>query len=775
MNRSPDTLFVEQQGENENLFRKLQKQALAAYQRLCGEVWTDYNIHDPGVTLSDVLNYALTELDYRLRFDWKDYLTDPDGAFDAERYGFFPAAQVYPVSPVTADDYRKYLLSELPEIDNVRIRVSDTSPDRYRIDFDLSPFQSETDPEAICRRIARLYHWRRNLCEELEEVRPVRWKRISLSGDIHVGRGIDHLTLLAEIYWTAYAFLAGYPRFFSFANDDGEPVPPEQRFDGPLNNGIGIEVRSYPPYPTESQLYFLLKSVPGVRAIFSMLLKDENKQIVNRFEEPYMLIIPQTPEEMQVRLLVENTEVKISPRRLGAEVRRLYFRYKGTRPPAQADSPEADGRPGTYRDLSLYRSVQDDLPPVYGTGREGISENETDWRKAQANQLKAYLLLCDLTLLRGLNELQEFRTLLEQNAVYPAGRVPQPADPVYRWDRLTDPARTAAWTARNTRRQKERLLDYWDKLYGEDSRPAWLTDFLLYDETPEDAVERRIGFLKKAPCWGRDRFRAISLVPHAGPDNRSGMERYVAALLGWSDHEGHAAGNLFALYNLILVEDDLYFNPSGIVPGITLMHDFDIRGKNLEPVPFLPVTDDDIHFLQLRRELPFFQQNMLFTSLFHEGIRIDRFRIVTLEEADGCLLVFQSEKIRFRVNLGRFSDREKLIRVANRLRRFLRWLNLRSETLYLIEHQYFREPEPFALTAVLPGWSVRTADPHFREAFASWLTGRLPAHIRIRFRWLDIDELWRFEYNRSEWLKKYTGGEKEAARNHMDTIQTILT
>ncbi|MFR5760047.1 MAG: hypothetical protein ACLUE2_22270 [Bacteroides cellulosilyticus] len=36
--------------------------------RLSGKVWTDFNAHDPGVTLADIANYALTEMDYKLRF-----------------------------------------------------------------------------------------------------------------------------------------------------------------------------------------------------------------------------------------------------------------------------------------------------------------------------------------------------------------------------------------------------------------------------------------------------------------------------------------------------------------------------------------------------------------------------------------------------------------------------------------------------------------------------------------------------------------------------------
>ena len=74
--------YIEQQTEGNALYTELQRQTLAEAQRLSGKVWTDYNAHDPGVTLADTANYALTELDYKLGFPLPDYLSDRESAFD---------------------------------------------------------------------------------------------------------------------------------------------------------------------------------------------------------------------------------------------------------------------------------------------------------------------------------------------------------------------------------------------------------------------------------------------------------------------------------------------------------------------------------------------------------------------------------------------------------------------------------------------------------------------------------------------------------------------
>ena len=46
--------YIRQLAENENLYSYLQRQTLEEVHRLSGKVWTDFNAHDPGVTLVDI-------------------------------------------------------------------------------------------------------------------------------------------------------------------------------------------------------------------------------------------------------------------------------------------------------------------------------------------------------------------------------------------------------------------------------------------------------------------------------------------------------------------------------------------------------------------------------------------------------------------------------------------------------------------------------------------------------------------------------------------------
>lgn len=89
-------------------FQFLLKEGLKYIEQLGPKFWTDYNPHDPGVTILDVLCYAITELGYRADFDIKDILTNEKGII--ENKTFFPAASIFTNAPLTEIDYRKLLI-----------------------------------------------------------------------------------------------------------------------------------------------------------------------------------------------------------------------------------------------------------------------------------------------------------------------------------------------------------------------------------------------------------------------------------------------------------------------------------------------------------------------------------------------------------------------------------------------------------------------------------------------------------------------------------------
>ena len=56
-------------------FSELLEKGMKYVQELSGDVWTDYNSHDPGVTILEQLCYALTDVAFRTSLPIEEILT----------------------------------------------------------------------------------------------------------------------------------------------------------------------------------------------------------------------------------------------------------------------------------------------------------------------------------------------------------------------------------------------------------------------------------------------------------------------------------------------------------------------------------------------------------------------------------------------------------------------------------------------------------------------------------------------------------------------------
>ena len=68
----------------------LRQKGMEYIEKLGSRLWTDYNIHDPGITMLEALCYALTDLGFRTSLDIKDLLALP-ASETADANGQFPS------------------------------------------------------------------------------------------------------------------------------------------------------------------------------------------------------------------------------------------------------------------------------------------------------------------------------------------------------------------------------------------------------------------------------------------------------------------------------------------------------------------------------------------------------------------------------------------------------------------------------------------------------------------------------------------------------------
>jgi hypothetical protein len=88
-------------------YEKLRLLGLKYIEQFSKDIWTDYNVHDPGITTMELLEYVITDLAHRTSLPIEDILarTSSDTIKD-----FFTAREILPCNPVTFDDLRKKII-----------------------------------------------------------------------------------------------------------------------------------------------------------------------------------------------------------------------------------------------------------------------------------------------------------------------------------------------------------------------------------------------------------------------------------------------------------------------------------------------------------------------------------------------------------------------------------------------------------------------------------------------------------------------------------------
>lgn len=508
--------FIIRRNNGESLFDTLQASSLEYVQQLSGKVWTDFNLHDPGVTTLGILNYALTELDYRLRFPMTDYLTAPDGTVDTDKLGLFSPEKIFATNPVTLNDYRSLFLKTFDLIDDIQIspyEPGENSSDCYGcydLQVELSPLPDEQvqtgSTPLVEKQIVRLYHSHRNLCENLHNISFIKRNKLILTGDIETDGSIKPEKLLVIIYLEALKLFVSGTRY----SENNLPV---------------------------YSLYKNLKNLEGITTIRSLKFTGAEK------EETFYTLALSATDDLKIRLFRNGNEIKTD---LAAVLRKIHARInqKQAARHKKENIPEHVILKGKHRIMPHY-SIQHDFPACYTVGLKGISPGEKAKRKVQHLQFKAYLLLFDLLFIKGLKELGDLPRWMALNTNIPSNENYINDDPTLSEKLLVDsllfsgnqPGRLP-----DLEKNKDNLLGTLDKLYGEDSN----IPFVCLQDSAANRI-RRVNFLKQLPRLIADRFKGIDLYDPS-QNGASGLERYLSCLLGLTQQQK----SVFVIEHLLL-------------------------------------------------------------------------------------------------------------------------------------------------------------------------------------------------------------------------------
>jgi hypothetical protein len=156
--------MITRRDKEDNVYANLHRQALENIQALSGNRWSDFNAHDPGVTILEAALYALTEMQYHLQFPFETFLSVKN-KIKYSQFGLFPAEKIIAPSLVTTADYEQFIRANESEVKACRVSISDNG--KYIIQLET---KTGVDKTRIKKHIFNLYHAHRNLCETLDSI-----------------------------------------------------------------------------------------------------------------------------------------------------------------------------------------------------------------------------------------------------------------------------------------------------------------------------------------------------------------------------------------------------------------------------------------------------------------------------------------------------------------------------------------------------------------------------------------------------------------------------
>lgn len=435
-------------------FDFLRKKGIEYIESLGSQFWTDYNTHDPGITILEVLCYAITDLGMRINLPIEDLLSNSSSPIDEQ---FFTAAEILPTQSVTALDYRKIIIDIDPKrikncwlqkatktlyvnckegkislkkedfIDTLDTFIKETEIKGYYnilVDFDV---ENDTEKEVLKNKIITKFHEHRNLCEDILEVKEIEIQPVAVCALIEIDPEADEEYVHALITLELEKYLSPTINYYSLAEMFEKGYTSDQIFEGPfLDNGfIDSNELNDSSLRTEVRLSDIMQIIMNVEGV--TVIKDislNNCESIESEGSVWNLCIPTNKKPTLCHKSTLNFSKGILPVTINKTKAKKYLAdLKEDLAYSQqkaAENREIKIPMGKVTESDSYTSITNNFTENYGIGEIGLPESASAERKAKAKQLKGYLLFFDQILASYFKHLSNVKELLSINNELPS-------------------------------------------------------------------------------------------------------------------------------------------------------------------------------------------------------------------------------------------------------------------------------------------------------------------------------------------------------------------
>ncbi|MEM9885311.1 MAG: hypothetical protein AAF849_05405 [Bacteroidota bacterium] len=663
-----------------------------------------------------------------------------------------------------------------------------------------------------------LYEYR-NLGEDVHDIQIVSNQKINLCLDISVVEDADEEEVMATVIFRLQEFFTPSVKFYTLKQLLEKGHSCDEIFNGPLLcNGFiddeELEKAVLPKRIRLSDLYKIILDTPQVLTVNSLKVADFQEGTNDTtFPEDDKWCFPNedfaTADGCPIKPIIELRKSKLCVVKNGisTEIRendiadRISLLRLASRNLVGSSSNEVEIPTGTFRpDLADYLSVQYEFPQNYKIGENGVSDQASPLRQAQAKQLQAYLLFFDRLLGDYLQQLSQVRDLLS---------VHQDADSAtYFYQSLyevpgiqaliNDPALDQIQSEEDWQNYQNKENDYIKKLqqivetpdmrfnrkdriinhllarFGEQFT-AYATQIF---KTRQHHLTSKADFLKALPQLGLERAKAYNYKAKkesgetdvwAESQNVSGLKKRIYKLLGWGDattesvfnnpsyrldEERDASGN-FPRYFLVLnklneesrAEESLLRSEKSYTRRQLNKFEKNLKVliNNIEENDTYYSVEQDmensnrywVEFHAPASELEFNEDTVLrSTSRSEEEARLLLARIKELVNVELKNNFHLLEHILLRPN----DSADALLKMA-----------------YTCDLQFAPvDPYSFWISIIVPAWKGQFQEEEYRNYFMQLVRRETPAHLAICFRWVESeDAMENLEYDLEQWREAF--------------------
>lgn len=771
--------------------------------RLASRVWTDYNVHDPGITTLELLSYALTDLSYRASFPVEDLLASATGNAREMKKQFFTARRILPNRPLTLLDYRK-LLIDLAGVKNAWLQPAaltyyadtikgtlsseDTGSPAIKpvnilglydviIDFDATEVAKQ---KAVMDTVRERLQANRNLCEDFVNFRRVQTQAFLLCCELELSPEADVSKVEAEIYFAVEQHLAPSVRNYTLdemlarKKADGTPFAVDEIFNGPALDCGFIDDAELASADLREKIYLSdiiseIMDIDGVRAVRDIVInpQDASGSLENKWIVPVAAGKKAVLDQEGCRLVYYKRNMPVT-----ADQTRATERYNELLETARAKAEEKqdydlDIPLGSYRQPGTYYSFQNHFPALYGLSADGLNGGTDEKRKALAFQLKAYLLFFDQVMSNYLAQLSRVRELLSADPdlqhtyfsqvvdtfadvekIYQANPGPKLEGIIEETDAFAD--------------RRNRFLDHLIARFAEQFTDLAHISYTALGATRKDMIEIKCAFLRDYPALSSERSLAYNYTLQDAADlwnseNVSGLERRLARLLGIPN---------LTRRNLSSIAHDIYAEIDS-TPDDEFrwrIHEKDTNGIALSSST--RYLTRKLAEQEMRTAISF----ALVPSGYERKVAGNEKHYFNIIDAKGEVV---GRRIEY------FDTPDEMEQAIVDLMEYLR-ANYSDESMYLIEPILLRpeeqadpflpicvdpnctdcgeeDPYSYRLHVILPAYTARFSKMEFRRFTEEVIREETPAHILPRICWISLDDMARLEKAYHDWIHLKAG------------------